>query len=110
MKFQELTDRQWKMMQKHIPKPASTGRPRSDDRSTINGILFVGITGCRWSEIPKIYGAKSTAHRRLQDWQQKGIWKNILSGAIRSAHFSGNLNLQKISVDSSTVPAKKEVM
>ena len=107
MQFQELTDKQWRMMQKYIPKPARTGRPRSNDRVTINGIMFVLVTGCRWREMPEKYGSKSTAHRRLQNWQQRKVWKKILSGAIKSAYKSGNLQLQRISVDSSTVPAKK---
>ena len=110
MKFQEISYSQWNTIQKHLPKPARTGRPRSDDRATINGIMFVLVTGCRWSEMPERYGSKSTAHRRLQNWQQKGVWKNILSGMIKSAHKQGKLNLQRISVDSSTIPAKKEAM
>jgi len=107
MQFQELTDSQWDMIESHLPKPARTGRPRSNDRMTINGIMFVLITGCRWNEMPKRYGSKSTAHRRLQAWQQNNIWKEILSGAIKSAHKSGKLNLQRISIDSSSIPAKK---
>ena len=107
MKFQEITDEQWKMISPHLPKPARTGRPRADDRKTVNGILFVGITGCRWTGMSQRYGSKSTAHRRLQNWQRRGIWKNILSAAVKSAHRSGKMQLQKISVDSSSVPAKK---
>ena len=107
MKYQELSDKQWSMIQKHLPAPAKTGRPRCDDRTTINGIIYVLICGCRWSEMPKRYGSKSTTHLRLQNWQQKGVWKNILSDAIKSAHQSGKLQLQKISVDSSTISAKK---
>jgi transposase len=60
MKFQEITDTQWDMITLHLPKPARTGRPRAEDRKTINGILFVGITGCRWEEMPERYGSKST--------------------------------------------------
>ena len=90
MQFQELTDNQWNMMEPHIPKPDKTGRPRNNDRTTINGILFVLISGCRWAEMPKRYGFKSTANRRLQDWQQKGVWKKILKCIIKSAHSSDN--------------------
>jgi len=57
--------------------------------------------------MPEKYGTKSTAHLRLQTWQQRGIWKKILSCAIKTAYKSGKLNLQKISVDSSTIAAKK---
>ena len=60
--------------------------------------------------MPKRFGSKSTAHRRLQTWQQNNIWKNILSDAIKSAHSSGKLQLQKMSVDSSTISAKKGEM
>jgi len=108
MIHKEITNKQWKLIQKHLPKPAKTGRPRCDDRTTINGILFVLTVGCRWEELPEKYGSKSTTHLRLQNWQQKGIWKKILSSIIKSAHKSGKINLQKISVDSSSsIPAKK---
>jgi len=95
------------MIKQHIPKPAHTGRPRSNDRMILNGIIYVLISGCRWSEMPKIYGDDSTANLRLRKWQQKGIWKKILKCAITSAHKQNKLNLQKISVDSSSVPNKK---
>jgi len=110
MQFKELTDKQWNVIEQYLPKPAKTGRPRSNDRKIINGIIYVLISGCRWSEMPKRYGFKSTANRRLQNWQQIGVWQKILSGIIKSAHSSGKLNLQKISVDSSSVPAKKREM
>ena len=108
MQFQGLTDKQLDMMKQHVPKPSHTGRPRSNDRKIISGILFVAITGCRWNQMPKKYGFKSTANRRLNSWQQKGIWKKALSCVIRTAHKSNKLNLQKISADSPSVSAKKK--
>ena len=110
MQFQELSNKQWETVQKHIPKPAHTGRPRSNDRLIINGIFFVAVTGCRWSEMPNRYGFKTIENRRLKNWQQNGVWQKILSEIIKSTHSSGKLNLQKISVDSSSVPAKKREM
>ncbi|PIW34464.1 MAG: hypothetical protein COW26_07135 [Nitrosopumilales archaeon CG15_BIG_FIL_POST_REV_8_21_14_020_33_23] len=29
--------------------------------------------------MPKRYSSKSTAHSRLQNWQQKRVWQKILS-------------------------------
>jgi len=107
MQFTELTDKQWNMIEPYLPPPARTGRPRSNDRMILNGIIYVLITGCRWSEMPEKYGDDSTANLRLRKWQQKGIWKKILSCVIKSAHKSGKLNLQRISVDSSSIPNKK---
>ena len=107
MQFQEITNKQWDMIESHLPRPAKTGRPRANDRMILNGIIFVLITGCRWTELPARYGSKSTAHRRFQNLQQKRVWQKILSAAIKSAHQSGKIQLQKISIDSSSIPAKK---
>lgn len=107
MKYQELSNEQWSIISKHLPPPAKTGRPRCDDRTTINGIIYVLISGCRWEEMPKRFGSKSTAHLRLQTWQQNKTWNMILSDAIKTAHQSGKLQLQKISIDSSSIAAKK---
>ncbi len=57
--------------------------------------------------MPKRYGDDSTVNLRLRRWQDLGVWKNILRGAIASAHNQNKINLQKISVDSSSIPAKK---
>jgi transposase len=51
MQFQELTDMQWDLVKPSLPSPALTGRPRADDRMTINGILYVLMSGCRWMDI-----------------------------------------------------------
>ena len=110
MKFQEISDKQWNMIQPHLPKPAKTGRPRDEDRKIFNGIVYVLTTGCRWQDMPKRYGDDSTANRRLSSWQRQGVWKKILACTIKSAHRSGRLQLQKISVDSSSIPAKKGEM
>jgi hypothetical protein len=46
MQFRELTDRQWKLIRSSLPRTAYTGRPRADDRMTINGILYILMSGC----------------------------------------------------------------
>ena len=107
MKFTEITDKQWNMIESHLPRAARTGRSRAADRMITNGIIYVLTTGCRWQDMPKRYGDDSTANLRLRKWQQNKTWSRILSGAIKSAHKSGKLQLQKISVDSSSIPAKK---
>ena len=85
-------------------------RPRSDNRTTINAIIFVLITGCsRWIDLPTKHGSKLLAvHKRFQNLQQKGIWKKILKCAIKSvAHKQNKINLRNISVNSSNYPYQK---
>jgi len=95
------------MIESHLLKPANTGRPRAADGMITNGIIYVLTTGCRWQDMPKRCGDDSTANLRLRKWQQNKTWGKILSGAIKSAHKSDKLQLQKISVDSSRIPAQK---
>lgn len=107
MIHKEMSDIQWNTIAPQLPKPAKTGRLRNNDRDIINGILFVLTTGCRWADMPNKYGSKSTAHLRFSELQQKGTWKKILSKLIKSAYKQGKINLRNISIDSSSIAAKK---
>jgi transposase len=87
MKFTELTDEEWKFIKPYLPKPVPTGRPRADDRKTINGILFVLIRSCKWVDMPPPYGAPMTAWRRFQSWQEKGVWCVIAQALKNKAYI-----------------------
>lgn len=107
MKFQTLTDEEWEFLKQYLPPHAKTGRHRTDDRKTINGIIFVIITGCKWADMPKEYGAYVTAWRRLKRWQEGGAWENITTVLRNNAYESGKLSLEVVSIDSKTIEAKK---
>ncbi len=53
MIHKEISDAQWSTtISPQLPKPAKTGRPRCDDGTTINGVLFVLTAGCRRADMP----------------------------------------------------------
>jgi transposase len=56
----QLTESQWAFIQPLLPSPAHTRRPRANDRRPIDGILYILITGCRWQDLPREYGAPTT--------------------------------------------------
>ena len=105
VRFEELTDVQWKLLVPSIPLPAYTGRPRADDRNCINGMLYVLMSGCRWMDMPAKYGSYKTVWERHKKWSVKGTWKNMKSLVSRGS--SGLIKIDDLSVDSSTVAAKK---
>lgn len=109
MKIRELTDRQWKVIQPIIPKQTGRGKPRADDRATLNAILYVLSTGCRWEDLQRIQYSHSytTAWRRLKKWEEEGIWKRILDVLIAKGYTLGTVKMDSLSIDSTTVPAKK---
>src|SRR5215831_15069247 len=102
-----LTDRQWDFIRSLLPPPAHTGRPRADDRRTIEGILYVLITGCRWQDLPREYGAPTTVWRRLKRWGEEGVWERIWRAALAALDLHGQLDWTMASLDGSFAPAKK---
>jgi len=107
VRFEELTDNQWKLLVPSIPPHAHTGRPRADDRNTVDGILYVLMSGCRWMDMPSKYGSYKTVWERHKKWSTKGVWKNIMNSLVSRGYNSGLINIDDLSVDSSTVASNK---
>ncbi len=105
----ELTDAQWALIQPHLPPPKKRGRPRAQDRRTINGILYVLRPGCRWHDLPPGLGSPVTCWRRLDQWQMDGIWERIWRAFLSTLDKQGKLNWSRAFLDGSFVPAKKGV-
>jgi len=72
-----LSDDQWERILPLLPPPAREGRPRADDRRTLDGILYVLRTGSRWRDLPRAYGSHVTCWRRFAEWQASGVWERI---------------------------------
>jgi len=44
----DLTDEEWKVIERFIPKAGSLGRPRETDMGeVVNALLYIAETGCR---------------------------------------------------------------
>ncbi|MCH8283841.1 MAG: IS5 family transposase [Chloroflexi bacterium] len=74
---EELSDDEWTLIEPLLPGRKRRGRPRTDDRRSLNGILWVLRSGARWKDLPPMYGSRSTCHRRLNQWQDQGVWEKI---------------------------------
>jgi transposase len=79
----ELTATQWAqvepIIEQALPSKILSGRPRQDDRSILNGILWVCRTGAPWKDLPGRYPSYQTCHRRFQEWVKQGVWMKILT-------------------------------
>jgi transposase len=91
--YTELTDEQWKEIKKILPHKSRKGRPRADDRRTLNAILFIIRGHIPWNFLPKEFGDDSTANRRLREWEKEGIWVQI---AEKLAEMDGTAIPMKI--------------
>ncbi len=104
---EELGDEQWELIAPLLPKPKGRGRPRAEDRRTLNGILGVLPSGARWKDLPSKYGSRSTCHRRLQEWQDQGVWERIRLKFLSTLDAQGKLDWSRAFLDGSFVPSKK---
>src|SRR5437588_7862790 len=102
-----LTDEQWALIEPHLPAPKRTGRPRAADRSTLEGILYILRTGCRWCDVPREYGSATTLWRRLRQWEEQGVWERIWRTLLSSLDAQDKLEWAQAFLDGSFVPAKK---
>ena len=60
------------------------GRRRNNDRPIFDGLIWLARTGSQWAAWPRErFGAKSTAHDRLQEWAEHGClekaWAHLLA-------------------------------
>lgn len=75
----ELTDERWDRIARLLPpQRPKTGRPNTDHRLILSGILWVIRTGCSWRELPAAFGPWETVHGRYTRWRQAGIWQQVL--------------------------------
>jgi transposase len=106
----ELRDKQWELIAPLLPKHKRRGRPRAEDRRTLNGILWVLRSGARWKDLPPKYGSRSTCHRRLQEWQDQGVWERIRLKLLSTLDSQAKLDWRRAFLEGSFVPAKRPSM
>jgi transposase len=107
MRTSEITNEQWERLEPLLPPRRMRGRPRADDRRTLNGILYVLRTGCRWEDVPRDYGSSTTCWRRLRAWEEDGTWEGIWRSLLTLLDEQEKLEWAKAFLDASFVPAKK---
>ena len=77
-----IPDDLWSLIEPHLPpeRPVPYGRKPIPNRKALTGIVFVLKTGIPWEYLPQEMGCGSgmTCWRRLRDWQQAGVWEQIL--------------------------------
>ena len=74
----DLTDSQWKLIEKRIPPAKPGGRYRSVNmREVVNGILYLVRTGCSWRQLPHDFPPWGTVHYYYRCSRLNGTWQKI---------------------------------
>lgn len=96
---EDLWSRVIKPMLDRDDPPAKTGRPRTDPRQALDGIIYILRTGGQWNALPKQFGDDSSVHRAFQRWVNKGIFDRILAALIERCQKLGAIDWQWQSAD-----------
>jgi transposase len=108
-----VTDAQWAKIEPLLPRLARNprgGRPWADTRRVFEGILWVLKTGARWRDLPPEYPSPSTCWRRLQMWEEQGVWLEMWRTFLGELDRKGRLKWSESFVDASFAPAKGGVL
>jgi transposase len=82
------------------------GRPRIAHEIAVRVIWFVLSSGCRWEDVPLELGCSGrTAHRRLRDWEEAGVWDHVHADLLRMLREADKLDMDLVVVDSVLVRA-----
>jgi transposase len=87
------------------------GPRRLPDRQALHGTLFVLHAGIAWRHLSLElgFGWGSTCYRRLEEWQQAGVWERLHAFLLAELRAAGAIDWSRAVADSSHVQAKKGV-
>ncbi len=96
-----LSDEAWAAIEPLLPHN-QPGARRVDDRRVISGIVHVLKSGCRWKDVPAVYGPPTTIYNRFNRWSRRGIWQRIFAALVAAADIPEDL-----AIDSTHVKAHR---
>ena len=74
----DLTDREWRVIEPHLPSAKPRGRPRAWPlREIVNGIFYVMRSGCPWRLAPSDLPPWETLYRWFATWRDDGRFETI---------------------------------
>ncbi|WP_405434986.1 IS5 family transposase [Streptomyces anulatus] len=104
MRRHELSDAEWAVLSRLLPSSGTAGRPRSDDRVVLNGIVWKLRTGSAWRDVPDRYGSWQTLYTRFRRWALDGTFSRMLRALQAERDAAGDIDWL-VSVDSTIVRA-----
>lgn len=99
MRRHELTDSEWERVKQYIPEkqPRTQGRPPSDSRKNLNGIVWLARTGAPWRDLPERYGPWETVYTKFREWLESGVIEQIFIA------LSMDADMENLAIDSTSI-------
>ena len=99
MKRYELTKEQWERIELLLP-PKETGkrdRSHKDNRTILNGMLWIARSGAQWQELSEAYGTWRSVYAQFAKWRDDGTLETVFHA------LSGDADMENLSMDSTCI-------
>lgn len=73
----DLTDRQWRIVKRLLPKWSGRGPRPTDRRWILDAILYVAVTGCQWRQLPHDFPNWKTVYNTFWKWRREGVIQRV---------------------------------
>lgn len=99
-----MTDDEWAIVAPFLTTPsAQGGRPPTDHRRVLDGVLWINRTGAPWRDLPEQFGNWNSVWRQFRRWCLSGVWDIVLQALADSG---GELDALQM-IDSTTSRAHR---
>ena len=103
-----LTDEQWELIANLFPPPAKTGRPPTDRRQVVDGILWIMQSGAPWRDLPEDdFGPWETVYGLFNAWNAEGKLDEILRRLQASFLDAGAIDNELWCIDGTIIRAHR---
>ena len=84
----DIGEEAWGRLKDHLPgSKGHVGRSGEDNRSFMNGVLWIMRTGAPWRDLPECYGKWYTVYKRFARWRDSGAWERILESVVQEPDY-----------------------
>ena len=74
----ELSAAQWHRVESFLPgRPGRVGVTAKDNRTFVNGVLWMLRSGAHWKDLSPEYGNWKRVHKRFTRWARSAIWEKV---------------------------------
>jgi len=81
----DTTDKEWSVIEPHLPAAASCGRTRETLlRDVVDAIFYIAQSGCQWRLLPREFPPFTTVQRYFYAWRDNGTWQAINHALLMS--------------------------
>lgn len=106
----ELSESEWQMISPYLPKgksgPGLRGRPRTEDRKILNGLIWLLRSGAPWRDIPSRYGPYTTIYTRFRELMSSGSLVEIVSALQLNFELAELLQDEEWEIDTTIIRAQ----